>query len=96
MNSMAKFMIGDGIFQDQNLIEDHILNHFSNRFVEPVIDRPFLQGLSFAQITASQNQLLTRPFEEAEIYAALASMPDDKAPDVDGFPIGLIKKSWPS
>lgn len=75
------------------MIKHHILNHLFTQFSEPVKERPTLDGLSFAQINADQNDRMVRQIEESEILAALMSLPDEKAPGVDDFPIDVIKKS---
>lgn len=94
MNSWSKLMIADELIDNQGLIDDHIINHFSNLYADPVKNRPTLEGLSFARVSESQNASLIRPFEEEEVLAALNALPNAKTPGVDGFPIGLLKKSW--
>ena len=46
-------------------------------------------------LTASQQNVLSLSFFEAEIKKALWSIPDDKAPGVDGFNSGFYKAAWP-
>lgn len=89
-------MIEGKLVDDQSIIEQHITRHFTTQFTEPVRSRPVLRGLTFSQISEQQqNSWLTRPFAESEVLAVLTSMPDDKSPGVDGFPMGVLKQCWP-
>lgn len=87
-------MIDDTVVDDHNTIEQHIIRHFTKQFAEPKKIRPTLGGLTFSQVPIQQNSWLTRPFEESEVLAALDSMPHDKAPGMDGFPMGVLKHAW--
>lgn len=93
-NNLTTLMIGETLMEEQKCIESHIVNHFKQQFTEIVTCRPTLQGIPFNQVFSSMNEWLTRPFEEPKVETVLTSMADDNAPWIDGFPIGVIKKSW--
>lgn len=48
-------MVGDRLVEDKKEIEEHIINHFKQQFVEPLGPRPTLQGLIFNQVFDSPN-----------------------------------------
>jgi hypothetical protein len=46
------------------------------------------------QVTISENELLTTPFNEKEIRDAIFAMEHNKAPGPDGFPAKFYQKFW--
>lgn len=46
------------------------------------------------QLTAVENDILTAPFSEKEVFEAISQMKNNKAPDPDGFLAEFYKKCW--
>ena len=46
------------------------------------------------QLETAENELLTAPFSEKEVFEAIAQMENNKAPGSDGFPPEFYKKCW--
>jgi hypothetical protein len=46
------------------------------------------------QVTISENELLTAPFNEKEIRDVVSVMEHNKAPEPDGFPDDFYQKFW--
>lgn len=45
-------------------------------------------------VTAAMNDAISKPFEPAEVKAALFQMAPSKAPGVDGFTAGFFQRHW--
>lgn len=86
-------MIGDSLVEDQGQIEHHFTAHFSNQFSELVKHRPTVEGLHFTHISKHMSSWLTRTFTLQEVEEILNSLAADKAPELDGYPLGVLKKS---
>ena len=46
------------------------------------------------QLTSVENDVLTAPFSEKEVFEAIAKMKSNTAPGPDGFPAEFYKKCW--
>ena len=46
------------------------------------------------QLAAGENDILTAPFSEKEVFEAISQMKNNKAPRPDGFPAEFYKKCW--
>ena len=46
------------------------------------------------QLETDENEILTAPFTEKEVFEAIAQMENNKAPGPDGFPVEFYKKCW--
>ena len=46
------------------------------------------------QLAADENDILTAPFLEKEVFEAISQMKNNKAPGPDGFPVEFYKKCW--
>ncbi|XP_073355470.1 uncharacterized protein [Aegilops tauschii subsp. strangulata] len=46
------------------------------------------------QLTVVENEVLTAPFTEKEVFEAVSQMETNKAPGPDGFPAEFYKKCW--
>ena len=44
------------------------------------------------QLETDENEILTAPFTEKEVFEAIAQMKNNKAPGPDGFPAEFYKK----
>ena len=43
---------------------------------------------------SEENEILSAPFTEKEVFEAIAQMKPNKAPGPDGFPAEFYKKCW--
>ncbi|KHN41683.1 hypothetical protein glysoja_040838, partial [Glycine soja] len=68
--------------------------HFQNRFHEPQLQRPNLDGVHFSVLFAFQKDSMVEPFKEEEITCAVWSCGNDKSPGPDGFNFRFIKHFW--
>lgn len=93
-NSLSSLMIGDKLEDDTDVIEQHIINHFIRLFAELSSSKPTLHGLEFTKISKFQSEWPIGPSESPKVEALLNNLAEDKAPGIDGFPMGVIKKSW--
>ena len=46
------------------------------------------------QLATDENDILTAPFSEKEVFEAISQMKNNKAPGPDGFPAEFYKKCW--
>ena len=46
------------------------------------------------QLTVVENDILTAPFSEKEVFEAISKMKCNKAPGPDGFPAEFYKRCW--
>jgi hypothetical protein len=46
------------------------------------------------QISPNENEILTTPFTEEEVFEAISQMEHNKAPGPHGFPAEFYEKSW--
>ena len=88
-------MLIDGSWvEDPLLVKTEVLQHFQNRFHEPQLQRPNLDGVQFSVLTAFQRDRMVEPFTEEEITRAVWSCGNDKSPRPDGFNFRFIKHLW--
>ena len=46
------------------------------------------------QLVAGENNILTAPFPEKEVFEAISQMKNNKAPGLNGFSAEFYKKCW--
>ena len=46
------------------------------------------------QLAVDENDILTAPFSEKELFESISQMKNNKAPGLDGFPAEFYKKCW--
>ena len=93
--NILKLLNDDGVLiEDVVEVKDRVRAHFMSSFVEPLTDRPSLNGLVFNQISLEANVSLTLPFEEDEIKEGIWSCDGDKSPGPDGFNLRFFKENW--
>lgn len=80
--------------EDVQEVKTEIFNHFADHYSNVAWDRPTLDGISFKQVSDSDNAILTAPFSEDEIKAAVWDCGSDKSPGSDGFNFRFIKEFW--
>eukprot|EP00253_Pinus_taeda_P008568 PITA_08568 len=87
-----------GILRNHKDISDLLSNHFSNIAREPNVNREAaIQEITNAipnSITGEQNWSLRKRITMEEVEEAVRSMPNDKAPGLDGFTINFYKVCW--
>lgn len=93
MNLLNALVIDGSSVDDPGKIKSEIFTFFQETFKEEWQARPKLDGPFQAILNREQGDLLTKPFEEEEIWQAIASCDGNKAPGPDGFNISFIKSS---
>ncbi|XP_028223612.1 uncharacterized protein LOC114405169 [Glycine soja] len=66
-NALRGLQIGDTWVENPNIIKAETFHHFQNRFNEPHLTRPNLDGVSFKSLTSTQREIMIEPFKEEEI-----------------------------
>ena len=46
------------------------------------------------QLQSEENEILSAPFTEKEVFEVIAQMKPNKAPGPDGFPAEFYRKCW--
>ena len=87
-------LIDGSWIEDPLLVKAEVLQHFQNRFHEPQLHRPTLDGVSFSVLSSSQRDIMVEPFKEEEITCAVWSCGNNKSPGPDGFNFRFIKNFW--
>jgi endonuclease/exonuclease/phosphatase family metal-dependent hydrolase len=93
-NSISSLSINGVVSTDSVAISECITNFYSHLFEEEEGDRPLLDGLDFAMISAEDALWLERPFDEEEVAGVVAGFNGDKAPGPDGFSMGFFQCCW--
>ncbi|KHN37510.1 Transposon TX1 putative 149 kDa protein, partial [Glycine soja] len=93
-NTLRGLLIDGTWVEDPLLVRAEVLQHFQNRFYEPQLHRPTLDGVSFSVLTSSQRDIMVEPFKEEEVTCAVWSCGNDKSPGPDGFNFRFIKHFW--
>ena len=91
---MRGLQIGDTWVENPNIIKAETLHHFQNRFNEPHLSRPNLDGVSFKSLTSTQREIMIEPFKEEEIRCVVWACGNDKGPGPHGFNFRFIKHFW--
>lgn len=93
-NMLDSLIINGVCVDDPVLLKSEILLFFKNAFKESWYGRLKLGGEFMASLNAVQGELLTKPFDEVEIWQAVVSCDSNKAPSPDGFNLSFIKTCW--
>ncbi|XP_057803433.1 uncharacterized protein LOC131018744 [Salvia miltiorrhiza] len=86
--SISRLNINGDDEYSQNIIEQHIVNHFSTLFSDngsPAADQIEIDALIQPRVSEAQNRLLTTISDEGEVVAAVFDMDANSAPGPDGF-----------
>ncbi|GKV05111.1 hypothetical protein SLEP1_g17152 [Rubroshorea leprosula] len=75
-------------------IKQGIMQYFKNLFTDEGWLRLTLQGINIRTISAADRSMLTQPFTEEEVKAAVWNCDSTKAPAPDGFNFGFLKTEW--
>ena len=94
-NNSLKGVLVDGVWiVEPHKVREEARAFFSQRFLEPNLHRPTLDGITFQTITQQQNNMLVAPFSEEEVRLAIWECGSDKSPGPDGLNFKFIKKFW--
>ena len=94
-NNSLKGVLVDGVWTvEPHKVREEARAFFSQRFIEPDLHRPKLDGISFQTITQQQNSMLVAPFSEEEVRKAIWDCGSDKSSGPDGINFKFIKKFW--
>ncbi|KAH1220962.1 hypothetical protein GmHk_12G034481 [Glycine max] len=69
-NAIRGLLIDGSWVEDPLLVKAEVLQHFQNRFHEPQLQRPNLDGVHFSVLSAFQKDSMVEPFKEEEITCA--------------------------
>ncbi|XP_057792980.1 uncharacterized protein LOC131009580 [Salvia miltiorrhiza] len=95
--SIARLNINGADEYNQNVIEQHIVNHFSSLFSDdgsPAAEQFEIDALIQPCISENQNLLLIATPDEGEIAAAIFDMDANSAPGPDGFSGLFFHRCW--
>jgi len=70
-NAIRGLLIDGSWVEDPLLVKAEVLQHFQNRFHEPQLQRPNLDGVHFSVLSAFQKDSMVEPFKEEEITCAV-------------------------
>ena len=93
-NAIRGLLIDGSWVEDPLLVKAEVLQHFQNRFHEPQLQRPNLDGVHFSVLSAFQKDSMVEPFKEEEVRCAVWSCGNDKSLGPDGFNFKFIKHFW--
>ncbi|XP_044392245.1 uncharacterized protein [Triticum aestivum] len=87
----------EGTIVGQDNLKEYITNYYKQLFGNPVetfvaLDESRVEDVP--QLETAENELLTAPFSEKEVFEAISQMENNKAPGPDGFPAEFYKKCW--
>ncbi|GKV31782.1 hypothetical protein SLEP1_g40447 [Rubroshorea leprosula] len=75
-------------------IKQETAKYFQDLFAEEQWSRPKLDGISFKQISRTDNETLIAAFSEQEIKEAIWDCDSSKSPGPDGFNFRFVKTMW--
>ena len=87
----------EGTIVGQDNLKVYITNYYKQLFGPPEenfvsLDESRVDDVP--QLETDENEILTAPFTEKEVFEAIAQMKNNKAPGPDGFPAEFYKKCW--
>ena len=94
LNSISTLRCNGTLTTDLGIIKTQIVDFYTNLYKEEEQWRPRIDGLEFPTISDTEQQLMERIFTEEEVFAAIKSLGQEKAPGPDGFPMVFFYKFW--
>ncbi|XP_058761335.1 uncharacterized protein LOC131634725 [Vicia villosa] len=93
---IASLNVNDTVTTDQNIIESHLVNHFSNLFNQDVLlqDTGLIQRVIPCLVNDNTNAMLTITPSAEEIHHAVMSLKYGSSPRPDGFGPLFFQKYW--
>jgi len=94
-NTIKKLKKDDGAEVEGSRLQEFIANHYQNLFLSSAghTTAEVLRSIS-PRVTEEMNAILIKPFSQEEIWEALQSIGDLKAPGPDGIPSIFYKRFW--
>jgi mannosylglycoprotein endo-beta-mannosidase len=86
-----------GVVVGDDCLKSHITNYYKNLFGSPEASGTSLskdQNLDIPQVSQEENDILTDPFTESEVRAAVFQMEHNKDRGLDGFPAEFYQVFW--
>ncbi|XP_035831946.1 uncharacterized protein LOC110870211 [Helianthus annuus] len=93
-NSIHGLCIGGEWVTIPKKIKKEILGYFRNRFIESIPERPELECPNIKKISKDHKVMLIESFSKNEIKDAVCEYDGDKAPDLDGLNMKILKHFW--
>uniref|UniRef100_A0A453KU06 Reverse transcriptase domain-containing protein n=1 Tax=Aegilops tauschii subsp. strangulata TaxID=200361 RepID=A0A453KU06_AEGTS len=87
----------EGLIEGQEELKKYITKYYKSLFGAPAEGNFTLDETrtdDIPQVTAEENDILTAPFSEEEVRAAVFQMEHNKAPGPDGFPAEFYQNFW--
>ncbi|GKV27862.1 hypothetical protein SLEP1_g36982 [Rubroshorea leprosula] len=93
-NEINSLMVNGKTLHEVEELKQGVTEYFKNLFTAEDWKRPILEGVHFNKISETEKGLLTEPFLEAKVKAAVWNCDSDKAPGPDGLSFGFLKAEW--
>ncbi|GKU88311.1 hypothetical protein SLEP1_g2594 [Rubroshorea leprosula] len=93
-NEINSLLVNEKVMQEVNELKQGVADYFRNLFAKEDWKRPILEGMEFNKIFEAEKELLTKPFLESEVKAAVWNCDSAKAPGPDGLSFGFLKAKW--
>ena len=87
----------EGTIVGQDNLKTYITEYYKRLFGPPeesCVSLDESRVSDIPQLTSVENDVLTAPFSEKEVFEAIAKMKSNTAPGPDGFPAEFYKKCW--
>ncbi|GKV29211.1 hypothetical protein SLEP1_g38157 [Rubroshorea leprosula] len=93
-NEINSLMVNGKTLHEVEELKQGVTKYYKNLFTAEDWKRPIMEGVHFNKISETEKDLLTEPFLEAEVKAAVWNCDSDKAPGPDGLSFGFLKAEW--
>ena len=93
-NSIKGVLVDGAWTAEPHKVKEEAKAYFSQRFSEPDLHRPKLDGIHFQTINQQQNSLLVAPFAEEVVRLGGWDCRSDIRPGPDGLNFKFIKRFW--
>lgn len=94
-NSIMCLKDSDGNFiTEREDIKKNIIDFYSNLYNEDFDMRPGMNHDWFSKLSQEEADNLELPFSEEEIWEAVKSLGQERAPGPDGYPLVFFKRCW--
>ncbi|XP_050222287.1 uncharacterized protein LOC126672380 [Mercurialis annua] len=94
-NFISSIQFDDLIYTEPKDIRFYIREFYSRLYSRGDIIQFDITGLQFSSLLPAESDSLVTAFSEEEIFAAICSCGEKKAPGPDGFNFFFYKKAWP-
>ncbi|GKV04348.1 hypothetical protein SLEP1_g16510 [Rubroshorea leprosula] len=90
-NEINSLVVNRKVLQEVNELKQGVADYFKNLFAKEDWKRPVLEGMGFNKISEADKELLTEPFLESEVKAAVWNCDSAKAPGPNGLSFRFLK-----